>query len=107
MRLENILEGVLFAMGGSVDRDLLAETMQVDRETLDKAASALAREYEEDGRGLRLISLENNLQLSTAEGCYETLIRLVKKLFRRGRSGKLFRKKGKAKENPETTEEKS
>ena len=79
MRLENILEGVRFAMGGSVDRDLLAETMQVDRETLDKAASALAREYEEDGRGLRLISLENNLQLSTAEGCYETLIRLVKK----------------------------
>ena len=79
MKPEYILEGVLFAMGNAVDMDLLAETMGIEREQVEALAKSLAEEYENNGRGLRLLTLENKLQLSTAEGCYETLIRLVKK----------------------------
>ncbi len=79
MKREYILEGVLFAMGNAVDKDVLAETMGVSREELDELARFLSEEYESSGRGFRLLTLENKLQLSTAEGCYETLIKLVKK----------------------------
>ena len=79
MRREDILEGVLFAMGSSVEKSLLAETMEISLKELEETARALSREYEEKGRGLRLLTLENRLQLSTAEGCYETLIKMVKK----------------------------
>ena len=79
MKQEHILEGVLFAMGSSVDMDLLAETLEIDRPALEELAASLARSYEEEERGLRLLTLENRLQLSTAEGCYETLIKMVKK----------------------------
>ncbi|MBQ6075395.1 MAG: SMC-Scp complex subunit ScpB [Lachnospiraceae bacterium] len=79
MKREYILEGVLFAMGNAVDKDILAETMGVSREELEELAKSLSEEYQSSGRGFRLLTLENKLQLSTAEGCYETLIRLVKK----------------------------
>lgn len=73
------MEGVLFAMGNSVEKSLLAETMEISLKELDETALSLSREYEEKGRGLRLLTLEDRLQLSTAEGCYETLIKMVKR----------------------------
>lgn len=79
MKPEHILEGVLFAMGSSVDKALLADVLEISREELDNLAASLARAYEEEERGLRLLTLENKLQLSTAEGCYDTLIKMVKK----------------------------
>ena len=79
MKAEYILEGVLFAMGNSVDKDVLAETMGISREEVEELAKSLSEEYESCGRGFRLLTLENKLQLSTAEGCYETLIKMVKK----------------------------
>lgn len=79
MKPEHILEGVLFAMGSSVDKGLLADTLEISAKELEELAASLARSYEEEGRGFRLLTLENKLQLSTAEGCYETLIKMVKK----------------------------
>ena len=79
MKPEHILEGVLFAMGSSVDKALLADTLEISARELEELAASLARSYEEEGRGFRLLTLENKLQLSTAEGCYETLIKMVKK----------------------------
>ena len=79
MKPEHILEGVLFAMGSSVDKALLADTLEISAKELEELTASLARSYEEEGRGFRLLTLENKLQLSTAEGCYETLIKMVKK----------------------------
>lgn len=79
MKGEYILEGILFAMGSSVSKNLIAEVMEISREKLDYLAESLALEYERTGRGLRLLSLEDRLQLSSAEGCYDTLIKMVKK----------------------------
>ncbi|MBP3729269.1 MAG: SMC-Scp complex subunit ScpB [Lachnospiraceae bacterium] len=79
MKGESVLEGVLFAMGNSVEKRLLAETLEISAEELEALAESLARYYEEENRGLRLITLEDKLQLSTARDCYETLIKMVKK----------------------------
>ena len=79
MKPEHILEGVLFAMGSSVDKGLLADVLEITQKELEELAASLARSYEVEERGLRLLTLENKLQLSTAEGCYDTLIKMVKK----------------------------
>ena len=41
MTREAILEGILFAMGGSVEREQLAEAMEVTPEEVEAAAAAL------------------------------------------------------------------
>ena len=79
MKKEHILEGILFAMGSSVSMSLIAEVMEIPPEELEMIAANLATEYEQEERGLRLLRLEDRLQLSTSEGCYETLIKMVKK----------------------------
>ena len=79
MKKEHILEGILFAMGSSVGMSLLAEVMEIPPEELELAAANLEAEYEREERGLRLLRLEDRLQLSTSSGCYDTLIRIVKK----------------------------
>ena len=79
MTREAILEGILFAMGGSVEREQLAEAMEITPEEVEAAAAALKAKYEEEDRGIRLIRLDSAYQLCSAEGCYDTLIRLASK----------------------------
>lgn len=79
MTREAILEGILFAMGGSVEREQLAEAMEITPEEVEAAAAALKAKYEEEERGIRLIRLDSAYQLCSAEGCYDTLIRLASK----------------------------
>ena len=77
MTREAILEGILFAMGGAVEREALAEAMEITPEEVEEAAAALKASYEEGERGIRLIRLGEAYQLCSAEGCYETLIKLA------------------------------
>ena len=77
MTREAILEGILFAMGGSVEREQLAEAMEITPEEVEEAASALKARYEEEDRGIRLLRLDASYQLCSAEGCYDTLIKLA------------------------------
>ena len=79
MKREALLEGILFAMGESVERDMLAEALGITPEETDETAAALAASYEQEERGLRLIRLEDRYQLTTAEDCYEALIRIAEK----------------------------
>ena len=79
MTREAILEGILFAMGGSVEREQLAEAMEITPEEVEAAAAALKAKYEEEERGIRLIRLDDAYQLCSAEGCYDTLIKLASK----------------------------
>lgn len=79
MTREAILEGILFAMGGSVEREQLAEAMEITPEEAEAAAAALKAKYEEEDRGIRLIRLDSAYQLCSAEGCYDTLIKLASK----------------------------
>ncbi|MBQ4425512.1 MAG: SMC-Scp complex subunit ScpB [Lachnospiraceae bacterium] len=79
MKQVAILEGILFAMGSSVEKTVLAEAMETDVETVEKLADELANEYIEKDCGVRLLTLGDSYQLCTAEACYEALIRIAKK----------------------------
>ncbi len=79
MRAEDILEGILFAMGDSVDRETLSEALEIPADEVDTLAENLARELEGQNGALRLLRLGDSYQLCTAEACYEALIRIAKK----------------------------
>ena len=63
--IEAIIEGILFAAGEPVAIDRLAAVVGAERADVEKAALALSDGYDYDRRGIRLIRLENSLQLCT------------------------------------------
>ncbi len=74
---KTILEAVLFAMGGSVDLKSLAESIGQDVETTGKLVRSLADDYEAQGRGMKIIELEQAFQMCTRPEYYENLIRVT------------------------------
>ena len=63
--IEAIMEGILFAAGEPVAIDRLAAVVGAERADVEKAALALSDGYDYDRRGIRLIRLEDSLQLCT------------------------------------------
>ena len=66
---ENIkpaLEAILFTAGDSVDISRIGKVLGAEPWEVRKAAEKLSREYEEQGRGVRLVRLEEKLQMVSA-----------------------------------------
>ena len=64
--LKYTLEAILFAAGESVPAGRLSLTLGVDEAIILQTAEELAEEYEEEKRGIRLLRMENRLQLCSA-----------------------------------------
>lgn len=75
MKLDALIEGILFAMGGSVSKKELAETLETDAASVEEAADALEARLE--GSGIMLLRLNDRLQLGSRRECYEALIKLA------------------------------
>lgn len=71
--LKSSLEAVLFAAGDPVPVGRLSLAFQADQEEIRKVAEELAEEYEGEGRGFRLLRMEDRLQLCSAPA-YASLI---------------------------------
>lgn len=72
------IESILFTMGNSVELDRIAAAIELDAETTKRLIEELAQEYEKEGRGMRIIELEDAYQMCTASHTYEYLIRIAK-----------------------------
>lgn len=72
--LEGIIEGILFASGEPVGVDRIAAVCVSDAKTVLAAASHLDEQYQARRAGIRLVQLENALQLCSAPE-YADLIR--------------------------------
>lgn len=64
--LKSALEAVLFAAGDPVPVGRLSLAFAVTPEDIESAAMALAEDYEREGRGIRLLRMEDRLQLCSA-----------------------------------------
>lgn len=60
------LEAILFAAGDPVPAQRLARVTGVDEETIFSLARELGEYYENESRGIRLLRLDDNLQLCSA-----------------------------------------
>ena len=77
MKLEALMEGILFALGGSAEIKALAQALAVSEKEAREAAGRLEMRLAEEDSGLKLVYREDRLQLGTKPDCYEPLIRLA------------------------------
>ena len=71
--LEGAIEGILFAAGEPVRTDRIAAVLGVDPQTVEDAALHIADRLEAEERGIRLVRLDNMLQLCSAAKYADTI----------------------------------
>ena len=64
--IASAIEAILFVSGDSVPVSRIAQVLGVGEEEIQKAAGELAEEYEKSIRGIRLLRLDDSLQLCSA-----------------------------------------
>lgn len=74
--IEGAIEGILFASGEAVSIDRIAAVLAVNRELIADTAVLMADKYSYDRRGIRLLKLDNSLQLCSSPE-YSDYIRLA------------------------------
>ncbi len=82
MELQEIcsaLEAVLFAAGDSVELSRVARVLGVESWEVRQAAERLRTEYEENGRGVRLVRMDERVQLVTASEYTDIVVRALEK----------------------------
>ncbi len=70
------IEAMLFTTGKAVRAADMAKALELPAETVVGAAEELMRRYEDEGRGIRIIRLEDAFQMTTNREFYDILIKL-------------------------------
>ena len=73
------VEAILFAAGESVPLSRIAQVLGVPESEIDAAARALADDYAFGRRGIRLVYLEDKLQLCSAPEYSDEIVRALEK----------------------------
>lgn len=76
--MEAVIEAILFTMGNSVEVNQIAKVIDQDVKTTKKIVHNLKDRYEEEGRGIQIIELEDSFQMCTKKEMYEYLIQIAK-----------------------------
>ncbi len=72
------IEAILFAMGGVVEEERLAQALEIDRRTVYELVHELMHRLDDTGSGLQVIELEDGYQMCTRREQYQALIRIAK-----------------------------
>ena len=75
-RVRAALEAILFTTGKATKLSDIAKALEIETEAVREAAVSLKEQYEKEDRGIRIIELEDSLQMCTNPEFYEELIRL-------------------------------
>ena len=68
-QLQGIIEAILFAMGDSVEVSKIAAAIEQDVPTTKKIIHNMMDQYEKEGRGIRIIELEDSFSLPRSRKC--------------------------------------
>lgn len=74
--IRSALEAVLFTTGKAEKISDLAKALECDRDVVEQTIRDLSLQYETEGRGIRIIELEDAWQMCTNPDWYDVLIRL-------------------------------
>ena len=66
MNIKSALEAILFAAGEPVPAARISLILEQDEETVWDAARELSEQYEKEGRGIRILKLDKDLQMCSA-----------------------------------------
>lgn len=78
LQAKAVIEGILFAMGDSVEVSKLAEVTELTVKEVKSILAQMQEEYSQAGRGICLMELEDSVQLCTKQDAYEHLIKIAK-----------------------------
>lgn len=81
MNQKSIIENLLFTSGHPLSQKKLAEVLGIPENDVEKSLKELASDYEQNNRGLRLIFLDNKVQLVVASESKEAIEKLIKSDF--------------------------
>lgn len=74
---ESVVEAVLFTMGQSVEIRQLSAALECSEQEAAEITERLRSRYDEEGRGMQLVRLEDSYQMCTRADYYENLIRVA------------------------------
>ena len=72
------VEAILFTMGESVEIEKIAKALEISKKEVKKIIDELKMSLEEKNRGLKLIELEDSVQLCTKPEMYDVLVKIAK-----------------------------
>ena len=75
--IECALEAVLFSLGEAVEIDRLAEALEVREDEVRNAFATLQQKYEKENRGIKLIEIENSIQMCSNPDYFECIKRVT------------------------------
>lgn len=64
--IESKIEGILFAAGEPVSMHRISAVLEISLDTVQQCAKRIAAGYEEENRGIRMVQMEDKLQLCSA-----------------------------------------
>lgn len=76
--MASVIEGILFAMGDSVEISKIAKALEADQGVVESICDELAEKYKTEKRGVRIVKLDSSYQMCTSVDVYEYLIKLAK-----------------------------
>ena len=77
--LEGAIEAILFSVGDSVEIAKLSEVLETDKKKIREILTRMQEKYESEERGIRIMLLEDAVQLCTKPEYYQQLIKVVQK----------------------------
>ena len=77
-KCEAIIEGILFAMGESVEISILAEVLEITQEEVRDILQDMRKRYQSKNRGIEIMEIEDAVQMCTKKEMYEYLIKIAK-----------------------------
>jgi len=76
-KIEAQIEAILFTLGEAVECERIAHAIGHDEETTKKIIHNMMDDYENEGRGIQIIELENSFQLCTKAEMYDTIVKIT------------------------------
>ncbi len=76
--LKAAVEAILFTMGESVEASKIAGALEITEKETIALIEELAKEYDENNRGMKIIELDGAYQMCTRDSMYDYLIKIAK-----------------------------
>ena len=76
-RVEAQIEAILFTMGEAVELERLAAAVGHDETTVRNIIRNMMDNYDDEGKGVQIIELENSFQMCTKADMYEVLVKIA------------------------------
>ncbi len=80
-KLKSIIESLLFAYGEKLNLTTLSQILEIDEYKIKEAIEELKSDYQNNSRGIQIVEIASNYQLTTKSENFPYIEKLIKKDF--------------------------